>query len=332
MAAGVPSEPTLPAGVVEDLAALAAVAQETLQAAGCLLVKAPLIRPSLEDAGLGVEFNGELDTLLALVEHTKALLVYVDDGTWTEQEVKQLRENLDEADLGPQELAEALDALSDSERHVGEIGSLVLSVVVGVVVHTFTFLAAWYYRVESAQPQTVLPGRESRVSDWLREYEEDKDQRLKADAALADLVGTLLTDESFLCQTSAAARRTRADELALPLIGEVAMSKQRVRGVIAKAATAAGVRRLAEVVPVRTEALRARLPDLAAALSSEPDFVSARANNVRERCARAMLTREDPVVPATPLIAALVATALAILKDRRVTKMEWPPESRSSPR
>lgn len=93
-----------------------------------------------------------------------------------------------------------------------------------------------------------------------------------------------------------------------------------VPSVIAKAATAAGVRRLAEVVPVRTEALRARLPDLAAALASEPDFVSARANIVRERCARAMLTREDTVVPATPLIAALVAAALATLKDRRVTK------------
>jgi hypothetical protein len=95
-------------------------------------------------------------------------------------------------------------------------------------------------------------------------------------------------------------------------VGPALMGDARVRGAIAKAVGVATDRRTDEVIPDRTTVLREQLPLLAETLSSDPDFAAATTKPVRERCARDLLTRTDPVVTAAPLITPLVTAALAI--------------------
>ena len=298
--------PALPTGVVDDLPALATEAAAALRSKGCLLMFA-----ALDNVPLGVEIDGDLDKLLTLVAHTTPLLVYFDSRAWTAEDVQERRENLVPADDTHGDLAGSSAAIDASVNRLGEPAVLTISVVVGGVVHAFIFLAHWYFRVGSEQLRVAGQRRERAEQDWVQESEDDQQERLRAELVLVGLADTLLQDESFLRQSSDDARRLRARELVAPLISETLIREASIRGAIAAAARTAGARRASEVVPTRTATLRERLPDLAGVLASDPDFAAATTKNVRERCARALLTSTDPVVPPTPLIAALVAAALA---------------------
>lgn len=120
-----------------------------------------------------------------------------------------------------------------------------------------------------------------------------------------------MKDEPFLRLTSEGTRRLRANELAALLVAAPLMSETGVKGAIAQAVRIATARRAAEVVPAGTAALNEQLPQLAETLSSEPDFAAATTKQARERCAPDLLMRTDPVVLPAPLIAPLLAAALA---------------------
>jgi hypothetical protein len=84
-----------------------------------------------------------------------------------------------------------------------------------------------------------------------------------------------------------------------------------VRGAVTQAISLASLRRADQVIPARTAALRERLPHLAVVLACDPDFAAVSTKQARERCARALLNNEDPIVPAAPLAHTLVTLALA---------------------
>jgi hypothetical protein len=250
--------PALPTGVVEDLPALATEAAVALRSKGCLLMFA-----ALRKVPLGVEVDGDLDALLTLVAHTTPALVYVDSRAWTAEDVQERRENLVAHDETPGDLTGSNAAIDESLNHLGEPATLTISVVVGGVVHAFTFLAKWYFSFASEQLRAAGQRIDRHELEWVQESEHDQQERLKAEAVLAGLADDLLQDESFLRQSSDDSRRLRAKELAAPLIGEALIREAPIRGAIAAAARTAGATRASEVVPARTAALRERLPDLA---------------------------------------------------------------------
>lgn len=292
--------PTVPECVVENLPGLLDTASEALRSAACLLVHGHLV-----GSYLGVKVEGGLEALIALVAHTSPQLAYIDAGTLTADDLVERRADLVDAGLNASELAATSAALDDAQGHLEECAFVVISVVMNGVRHDFEFVAGWCYRtIAHLQPRTAA---EEDQEDMKRR----QGARLKLKDQLSELTETLVADERFLRSTSYPTRHGRANELAEAVFGEERMVEQHVRGVIAQAVFVATARRAEVVIPKRAAALREKLPQLALALAFDPYFHSASTNQARERCARTLLNKEDPIVPAAPLVHALVIAAVA---------------------
>jgi hypothetical protein len=292
--------PTLPDFVVEDLPGLLRTATEALGAAGCLMVHG-----ALGGSHLSIDVEGGLDDLFALVTHTRPPLVYLETGTLTLDSLAQQRADLADAELSASERAASTTALDAAEGHIGESAFLMFSVVVNGVRHLFTFIAGWSYETRDRTPQLTSAQEDAEYS------EHRQGEFMKRNAQTAELTDVLVADEPFLRLTSYPTRRGRANELAPAIFGADMMVEPLVRGAVTQAISLASQRRADQVIPARTAALRERLPQLAAVLACDPDFAAVSTKQAREQCARALLSTEDPVVPAAPLAPALVTLALA---------------------
>lgn len=292
--------PILADFVVQDLPGLFRTATQALDTAGCLVV-----RGTLGGSNLSIDVEGGLANLLALVARTRPALVYLETGTLTLEGLAQQRAVLADADLSAPEHAASATALQAAEGHIGESAFLVFSVVVNGVQHLFTFIATWSYETRDRTPQLTCAQESA-------EYAEQRQGEFtKRNAQMAELTEVLVADEPFLRLTSYPTRRSRANELAAGIFGADMMVEPLVRGAVAQAISSASLRRADQVIPARTAALHERLPYLAAVLACEPGFAAVSTKQARERCARMLLNREDPVVAAAPLIPTLVTLALA---------------------
>jgi len=296
----VAAPPALPDFVVEDLPGLLRTATEALGAAGCLMVHG-----SLGGSHLSIEVEGGLDDLLALVTRTRPPLVYLETGTLTLEDLAQQRADLADAELSAPERAASTTALDAAEGHIGESTFLVFSIVVNGVRHLFTFIAGWSYETRDRSPQLTSAQESAEYSN------QRQGEFAKRNAQMAELTDALVADEPFLRLTSNPTRRARANELAPAIFGADMMVEPFVRGAVTQAIYSALQRRADQVIPARTAALRERLPHLAGLLACDPGFAAVSTKQARERCARALLIREDPVVPAAPLTPTLVTLALA---------------------
>jgi hypothetical protein len=264
-----------------------------------------MVHGALGGSHLSIDVEGGLDDLLALVTHTRPPLVYLETGTFMLEGLEQLRADLADAELSAPERAVSSTALDAAEGHIGESAFLVFSVVINGVRHLFTFIAGWSYETRDRTPQLTS-------AQEAAEYSEQRQGEFtKRNAQMADLTDALVADEPFLRLTSYPTRRGRANELAPAIFGADMMVEPLVRGAVTQAISLASLRRADQVIPARTAALRERLPYLAAVLACDPGFAAVSTKQARERCARTLLNSEDPVVPAAPLVPALVTLALA---------------------
>lgn len=290
-------------GVAEDLSAFSAYVRELLESDGCLLINAVL-----GGRRLSVLVDPpDLETLMALVGRMGSKIVYVDARNWTAHQAEERRERLTEEDMTSEELAVENQASAEAERHLDELATLDYSVVIGGVVHIFSFRAGWFARTE--QSDEVIQGR---VDRFTRQLDKQDSERTEWASKLETLADQLLMDEEFLRLTNVDTRRLRANKLAGSFIGPDLMDELDVRGAIAQAVQAATARRSQEVRPARTTALRERLRQLADELRSDPDFAAATTIKVHDRCARDLLIRTDPVADESKLVKQLVSMARAV--------------------
>jgi hypothetical protein len=289
-------------GVLEDLPAFSASATEGLESNGYLLINAVL-----DGDQLSVLVDPpELETLMALVGRMTLPIVYVDARNWTAQDAEERRERLTEEDMTSEELAVENRASDEAEKHLDELATLSFSVVIGGVVHIFSFRAGWFARTE--QSDEVVQGR---VDRYMRHVDKEDSERAERAAKLRNLADQLVMDEEFLRLTNADTRRLRANELAGSFMRPDLMAELDVRGAIGQAVQAATAWRTEEIIPTRTKALRERLPQLADELRSDLEFTVATTSKVRDRCARDLLTSTDPVADRSALVTRLVSMALA---------------------